>query len=378
MPTDASWDMETAQMNDDLLANLAASAQSASDDIERWTYLAQRACALARLGRIETAREEISTLRSHNASYAPRLSAWIFLAEGLCDHFESLSTDAADRFKRAHGLAAAIGDAEIRSLAAAWIGASEFLMGHHEAAALRAAEAIQHAPSNGALALSRAHLVLANCLYGFGVESLASRHYAKARRFAVEARDISMQSAILYNVAAFHLWRLSFEDAFCKAPSTEDVNLASLEVSSIGNLDQGLQIGSLQAMVPLLRAQLSLIRREWAEADAIYSDFINGGVVRLAPRYLAEQAHCNAMLNRRERVLSLVSGAQELLDNRTELDDRATCHARLSTSLATLGFTDESNLHADSARKHRSAFAAYQERLRPRLVMIAESANPKR
>jgi hypothetical protein len=82
-------------------------------------------------------------------------------------------------------------------------------MGRHEAAALHAAEAIQHAPNNGALALSRAHLVLANCLYGFGAEALASKHYFKARQFAVEARDISMQSAILYNAAAFHLSRLS-------------------------------------------------------------------------------------------------------------------------------------------------------------------------
>jgi hypothetical protein len=74
---------------------------------------------LARLGQIETTRTEIAALRSYNTSYTPRLTAWIFLAEGLIDHFESLSTKAADRFQRAHGLAVAIGDPEIRSLAAA-------------------------------------------------------------------------------------------------------------------------------------------------------------------------------------------------------------------------------------------------------------------
>jgi hypothetical protein len=43
--------------------------------------------------------------------------------------------------------------------------ASEFLTGDYENAARHSVEAIQKAPSTGWLALSQAHLVLANILY---------------------------------------------------------------------------------------------------------------------------------------------------------------------------------------------------------------------
>ncbi|HSB25453.1 MAG TPA: hypothetical protein VLE94_20315 [Burkholderiaceae bacterium] len=362
-------------MTNDLLASLDALASAATNDLDRWSYRAQHACALARLGRIEAARAEIRSLREYNTAYSPRLTGWIFLAEGMCDHFESLSTDAIDRFKRAHGLAAATNDPEIKSLAAAWIGASEFLMGRHEAAALHAAEAIEGAPANGALALSRGHLVLANCLYGFGAEAVAAKHYAKARHFAVEARDISMQSAILYNVAAFRLWRLTLEDAFGEPLSAKEVRLAELEVNSIGNLDHGLEIASLEAMVPLLRAQVRLISGQWADADTIYAESIDGGARRLAPRYMAERAHCNAMLDRRDRALDLASEAQRMLGEGIELDDRAACHARLARIFEVLGLAGEAAAQAKLARETRAAFRAYQESLRPRLASISASVS---
>lgn len=361
-------------MGSDLLAKLEAMVGAAPTELERWTLRAQRACALARLGRIEAAQAEICDLRGLNASFEPKLTAWILLAEGMCDHFESLSTNAVDRFKRAHGLACASRDSELQSLAAAWIGASEFLMGRHEAAALRAAEAIKHAPSNGDLARSRAHLVLANCLYGFGCESLAARHYTEARNSAIEARDISMQSAILYNVAAFHLWRLSLEDAFGVPPSEGEVRLIALEIESVANLDLGLHNTSLIGMVPLLRAQLRLVMGHWEEADAIYSEYIQGGTRRLAAKYLAEQSHCNAMLSRRDRALDLASRAQNLLSEKTELDDQAVCHARLSKSFAFLGMPHEAHEQEEAAEEYRSAFRAQQESLRARLVSIAAGA----
>ena len=250
-------------------------------------------------------------------------------------------------------------------------------MGRYETASLHAAEAIQHAPVTGSLALSRAHLVLANCLYGFGAESLASKHYAKARHFAIEARDISMQSAILYNVAAFHISRISFEDAFGESIDEQIVS-AELELNSISNLDQGLRLGSLPAMVPLLRAQLLLTKKQWSDADALYSSTIaeaaDHGQLRLAARYLAEQAHCHAMLGQLDSASKLVSDAVAHLSDRTELDDRAACHARLSYCLASLGMQADSSAHAEMARKHRLDFAEFQRKFRERIVPIAEGA----
>jgi len=361
-------------MSSDLLSRLQSQADSATTELEQWILRAQWACAAARLGQIEAARAEITKLRIRNAAYAPTLTAWIFLAEGTADHFESLSTAAADRFKRAYSIAVAMGDAEIRSLAAAWIGASEFLMAQYEAACLHATEAIAHAPASCAQALTRAHLVLANCLNAVGETRLASTHYSRSRQFAVEGRDISMQSAILYNVAAFHIARISLEDAFGQQCGTE-LSTAVLELNSIDNLDNGIGLGSLRAMVPLLRAQLRLVERRWQEAEAIYSNSIieaaTHGQLRLAPRYLAEQAHCLAEMGEDERAISTASQAASQLIDRTDLDDRAACHARLSLCLSKLGRTREARINMQAALESRGTFTKFQSEHRERIASIA-------
>jgi hypothetical protein len=302
-----------------------------------------------------------------NSGYAPELTAWILLAEGMAHHFESLSTAALDRFKRAYGLAVAIGNSEIRSMAAAWIGAGEFLVADYDAAARRALEAIQHASDRVPLAKARAHLVLATCLDGAAAQELASAHYTKARQFAVEARDISMQSVVLYNVAAFRVSRLSVDDAFGD-PVEAELGIAQLEVSSIGNLDGGLGLGSLKAMVPLLRAQLHLIGRRWAEANALYDEFTaeaaTHGLARHAPRYLAERAQCQAMLGQHAEARHLVQEAIGRLVGRVDADDRAACHARLSLCLSTLGDKLEALRHFETGSAHRAELREFQDRLR--------------
>ena len=364
-------------MTSDLSARLLALADSAETDVERWTLRAQWACAMARLGRIDVARTEVASLRSRNSSYVPTLTAWILLAEGTADHFESLSSTAIDRFKRARGLAMAIGDDEIRGVAAAWMGASEFLMAQYESGCLHALEAIRCSSESNTLARSRAHLVLANCLNAVGLSSLAARHYSKARQHAVEARDISMQSAILYNVAAFHVSRLCEADAFGE-PCEDELGIAELELNSISNLDTGIGLGSLTAMVPLLRAQLLLIKRSWHEAEAIYSHSVDEaaahGQQRIAARYLAEHAHCLAMLRQFGAAMTTASSALTQITDRTDMDDRAACHARLALCLSCLGNLAESERQRLEALRCRSAFAEFQEAHRDRILSIASEA----
>jgi len=358
-----------------LLARLEALAESASTELARLIFRAQWACAAARLGHIEIARTEIENLRLLNASYVPQLTAWILLAEGMADHFDALSVAALDRFKRAYGLAVALSDSDIRSTAAAWMGASEFLLAQYEGAANHALEAITHAPTNGALAKARAHLVLANCLSGAGALDLARLQYAQARRYAIEASDISMQSVVLYNVAAFRVSRISIDDALGDSVAHE-IKVAELEVSSISNLDSALDLGSLRAMVPLLRAQIHVIKKEWADAEGLYGAFTMEaaahGQARHAPRFLAERAQCQAMLGNREDALRLVADAVEGLGGAVDADDRAACHGRLALTLVSLGDPDASKKHQEAGLRSRAAFAEFQRKLQPTIVSIAE------
>jgi tetratricopeptide (TPR) repeat protein len=279
-----------------------------------------------------------------------------------------------DRFKRAYGLAVAFGNAEIRSMAAAWMGASEFLVADYESAARHALEAIQHASEQVPLAKARAHLVLATCFDGAAAVEFASAHYALARQFAIEARDISMQSIVLYNVAAFHVSRLSVDDAFGD-PVAEELGVAQLEVSSIGNLDSGLGLGSLKAMVPLLRAQLYVIGEQWSEAEALYDQFTveaaTHGLARHAPRYLAERAQCQAMLGRRDDALHLVDEAVDQLIGRIDPDDGAACHARLSLCLSSLGDA-RSEQHLEAGLRCRAELRDFQNRLQCQTIKIID------
>ena len=366
-------------MASELLSRLESLASSAPTEAAALTYRAQWAGAAARLGKLNEARSVIAELRSRNSAYSPELTAWIFLAEGMTHHFESLSSSAMDRFKRAYGLAVAFGNAEIRSMAAAWMGASEFLVAEYESAARHALEAMQHASEHMPLAQARAHLVLATCFDGAAAVELASAHYARARQFAIEARDISMQSIVLYNVAAFHVSRLSVDDAFGD-PVAEELGVAQLEVSSIGNLDSGLGLGSLKAMVPLLRAQLYVIGKQWSEAEALYDQFTTEaathGLARHAPRYLAERAQCQAMLGRRDDALCLVDEAVDQLVGRIDPDDGAACHARLSLCLSSLG-DSRSEQHLEAGVRCRAELRDFQHRLRRQTIKVINEGSKK-
>lgn len=352
-------------MTQSLLSRLESLSRTATSEDERLSVRAQWAGAMARLGQIDAARAEIAHLRQANKSYSPRPTTWILLAEGLADHFESLSIDALDKFKRAYAIGQAIGDIELWTFAAAWMSAGEFLVGAYAQAVAHAVEAINRAPASGSVTLSRAHLVLANVLYTVGSIEEAGAQYAEARRHAVEAHDISMQSAVLYNVAAFRIARISLEDSLGDPVAIDDVRAAELELNSIANLDIGLGVNSLNAMVPITRAQLLLVQQQWEAANLFYSQAIpeaaTYGQLRWEPRFLAEQSHAKAMLGEGDRALQLVREALQALSARVDHDDAAACHGRASLALAAIGMHDEAASHARLAREHEAKFSAWRQ-----------------
>jgi tetratricopeptide (TPR) repeat protein len=299
----------------------------------------------------------------------------------LADHYESLSIAALDKFKRAHGIAVAFADQDLSSFASAWIGSSEWLRGDYESAVKHAIGAIEKAPPTGFVALSRAHSILANILYAIGEYREAAREYALARRFAVEAHDLSMQSAVLYNVAAFHIARLSLEDAF-GSPVTDDVALAELELNSVENLDTGIGVGSLGEMVPLLRAQLLLVKKQWEDASEHYLRALPTsaayGSSRWESRFLAEQSHCLAMLGEHANAAELAERAIAQLHVHIEVDDLAACHARLSLALATLDRHDHAETHMTSAKLCLDQFRERQATRRKTLapLILTRSTRP--
>jgi len=172
-----------------------------------------------------------------------------------------------------------------------------------------------------------------------------------------------MQSVVLYNVAAFRIARLSLEDAFGNT-SEEEIKAAELEVNSIANLDQGLGVDSLNAMVPILKAQLYLVQRKWKDADEQYGralpEAATYGQLRWEPRFLAEQAHCQAMLGMHDGAHALIQRATEQLSNRVDPDDLAAAHARIACTLTVLDRTQDAGEHLTKAKEYLLQHAAKQ------------------
>jgi tetratricopeptide (TPR) repeat protein len=366
-------------MSSALLSRLENLAKQAGNEVDRALFRAQWAGAVARLGHIGAAREEIEALRRFNATYEPRLTAWILLAEGQVDHFESLSVTALDKFKRAYGIGVAIVDPDIKAFAAAWMSASEFQTGRYELAAKHSLEALVVAPDSGCLARSRAHLVLANILCAIGRHTEAPTHYTRARHYAIEAHDISMQSAVLYNVAAFRIARISLDDAMGDERDDE-VAIAELELNSILNLDRGIGVDSLNAMVPILQGQLMLIKRKWSEANQHYARAIpeasTYGPLRWEPRFLAEQAQCQAMMGHSDEAANLVSRAVGQLTATMHFDDLAASHARISLALGSLGQTAKSDDHMAIARECVVKLSELQSAQRQQLESLLAPIGP--
>lgn len=366
-------------MSSRLLSSLEQLANKANSEVERSVFRAQWAGAMARLGHLGAARKEVQALRIFNANYEPRLTAWIMLAEGQIDHYESLSVAALDKFKRAYGIGIAAKDDDTASFAAAWMSASEFQVTAYHAATKHSLEAISLAPATGYLARSRAHLVLANILCAIGWHQAAPAHYAKARTCAIEAHDISMQSAVLYNVAAFRISRISLDDAF-DVVNDEELRLAELELNSIVNLDRGIGVDSLGAMIPILQGQLLMMKRQWGEADLYFARAIpeasTYGPLRWEPRFLAEQAYCQAMLGRVEIAASQIARAAEQLNGTMHLDDLAACHARIALVSATLGNSANAEMHMKYARQCAAKLADLQADQRRELAPLLAEIHP--
>jgi hypothetical protein len=144
------------------------------------------------------------------------------------------------------------------------------------------------------------------------------------------------------------------------AVANEEVATAEMELNSIINLDRGIGVDSLSAMIPILQGQLMLIRRKWSEADQHYARAIpeasTYGPLRWEPRFLAERSQCLAMMGRADEAESLASKAIGQLSDVMHFDDIAACHARVALAYRSLG-------HSDRARDHSRAAEQYVAKL---------------
>jgi len=323
-----------------LLARLDTAIAAARHPVEQACLRAERAGLLARLGHIALARQAIDQVRVQFAQHPhAQVSAWLHLADGLHDHFESFSPSARDKVLRAHGLSAAAGLRRLQALCSAWLAQMEFGRDNDEAIARAVGDALKLAAPDDHAVHSRIGLVLAHCYHGAGRFDLAQPWYAKARTHAVAEGDGAALSALMHNQAWLRLADARNDELFGDG-GRELARQALLGADSTAHFDAGIGTASLHSSVPMLRAQLLVLDGRCADALSVFDEQFDAamrdGFKRLRAGFLADMAWCCVTLGQAERACRLVEEAVLWLDVQ-EHDDRALTLAQLARVQQSLG-----------------------------------------
>lgn len=363
-------------MSRNYLSRLSAAVERAKTIDEVAIHKAELAGGLARFGEIDSAKTLVAEIRRSNPNFLPSLSACALLAEGQILHFQSLSANAVKSFRAAEAVARSARRIDIASIALAWVAASEFLIGDVVMAARHACTSLVEADAEASGARARAHLVIADCLNSSGLPTQASKHYALARDHASAMGDISMQSTIFFNRASFDLAELSLSSVN-KNTSEERIRSVDLAIKSVENLDTGIRLGSLDALVPILRAQFSVAAEKWRDGLSLYGshlqEALNQGQDRWMAKFQAERALCLAMTGSIGEAAGACDLALTHLDKCSDLDDLAISHSRIASTYVLLGKPNQAVEHDKAALEFLRSFREQQDRVQPELKALVSS-----
>lgn len=357
------------------LERLDALIQNARSDKEKRILLVKKACALARFSFVEEAAAILKSVKSSASAYEPRLNAWLTLCEGLIGHFSRLAEDAIRDFRRAYAVSIASGDMELTAIASAWIAHSEFCLGNVSAVPSALVQAFTYADRNNASARSRACVVVAD-MYNYSGDSMSARNwYKRARDAAVDDGDLAMQGVAMFNDAAHRVSNIVLSD--CRGDANEHaVMLASVSVDSIANLDLGLGVRHLTSIVPIMRAEVRTVQRNWDEAIGLFDAFLCDRSIetrdRLMPRFHAQRAYCLAMSGDRAAALVAVQSAVADSEACSDLDDLFVLHSRAAKVYECLSMHEKQQMHENSADRCLNAYFTFQAELKARVdAMVA-------
>ncbi|NDY91144.1 hypothetical protein [Ideonella livida] len=335
---------------------------------------AERAGALARHGLIQEARFALSGVRTQNQRLrSTRVATWIALVEGLIQHSDTLSPEAADKFQRAVDLAVQAAEPGLQALALAWLATVNFNRSELVDMARQLSQAVALAPLDHHAAWARIGLVLADTCRFAGADDLSRQWYQRARLAAGHQGDASMMGALLHNFATMRAARIGLQDAFGQADA-EEARLALVEAESSGNYDDSSGSQALTAMLPLLRAQLLVVLRRHDEAVSLFGAHLAvaraEGMAHREARFLADRAWCHANTLRQHDAVRDAQAAVRLLPELLDADDQAAVHGRLAQTWTRLGRPE---LAAEQQPQAQAALAEHQAQ-QARLRSILERA----
>lgn len=349
-----------------LMARLDEAIARERHPLQRACLQAERAGFLARQGQLGAARVVVSQLKQQFATPPPGLSAWLALVEGLIDHYERLAPSARDRVQRAHALSCTPGLTALHALTAAWLAHLEYVgddvvaMTRHVREALTAADTQHHS------ARSRATLVVAEAYHYAGRVETADPWYARSRHHAQADGDQAHLSALMHNRAWLHANELRAQALFGDERAPPGVAPALLGAESVAHLDSVIGAASLDALLPMLRAQLCVLAGRYADAAGLFAAHFDAamhqGLAAQRASLLADWAWCACAAGDAAAAARDAEGAEAALAA-CDIEDRALAQARLARVWAALGRADRADRLRERAQRDLAAHRAAQLRL---------------
>ncbi|HYN60674.1 MAG TPA: hypothetical protein VET87_14145 [Rubrivivax sp.] len=350
-----------------MLTQLAARIAAARDPVEAACLRAQIGIYLARQGKHAEAQGIVDAIRGEFGTRPnAEVTAWISLVEAVSHFFSQPGPKALDRLQRAHALSRAINHPLLVPLCAAWLAHVEFNANRMQPMLQYAVEALRQAQPEHHAALARVSLVIADAFHYAGRFDLAKDWYAKVHEHALVDGDDAMISAMLHNVAALRANQVRLADSFHE-PQPEEAERALLELESTKNYDLGIGTLSLSLLIPLVRAQLCMVRGRYAEAVVLYSATLDRqsteNLERREACFFAERAWCSIQLGQTAAAIADVDAACERLETPADADDLASAHARLCAIFELLGHRERAAAHKKQSREFRRLHQAAQAEL---------------
>ena len=360
-----------------LLKDLEAAIDAARTQLAADCARAERACYLARQGRVDDAKLVVMALREqYAASPNVAMSAWLSLAEGLEIYFRNLGAGSHDKVMRAHALSAAARLAPMQALSAAWLAQMDFTRLDVDSMARHVKEALTLASPSDFAARGRASLVIAQALHFALRFDLALPWYRRAHRWATQQGDDTAISALMHNMACMRLDGLR-QIKLTGLPGGDEESALLTGTESTSRFDEMVGASSLKALNPLLIARIHSLQGRPANALVLYEEHIandsEGDFARMRSDLLSDVAWCSFQVGEREAAMSAALNAEANLTPQTQIDDRAATHTRLGWLYAALEDVQQATRHQTLAADAWGQFVHLQDRIVQALGTVSEA-----
>jgi hypothetical protein len=236
----------------DMANELPASDESPFARGARGEAMARSATDLAILGRGQDASLILEELRASFVSgQYPRVSIRILALDGIIHYYRDRSIESFDRMRRANVLARSAGYMDLTAETAVWMAHFAFNFEKYTFLSQSLSEALRGFHEMDETHRSRICLVIADSNQFLGNIEQAVKWYGCARIFARSAGSRAMIAAVEYNRIAMGLSRIRVERFLPMLRKSTPIFNWKLEIASIRNLHEGLEVTSLPELLLL-------------------------------------------------------------------------------------------------------------------------------